>query len=262
MHIFATDLHELSDWIRAEVEFTGEVSSGHRGMAVKRVQEWLTFHGFGLAIDSDFGPVTRRALESFQERAGLAATGVVDEKTANTLVEPMLRVLMQRPSASQTLNELILSYAQAHLAEHPIELGGQNRGPWVRLYMQGNDGESWAWCAGFAMFVARQAAESLKTTLAIKGSFSCDSLAAQGQSAGVFLAERDVVAGDVPSGSLFLTRRTESDWTHTGLVTAAFEDAFATIEGNTNDDGHREGFEVCARSRGYKDKDFILLATV
>jgi hypothetical protein len=262
MYIFKTDLHELSDWIRAEVEFTGEVSSGHHGIAAKRVQEWLTFHGFGVAIDSDFGPVTKRALERFQEQTGLAATGVVNEETANKLVEPMRRVLMQRPSSSPTLGEVVLSYAQAHLAEHPIELGGQNCGPWVRLYMRGNEGESWAWCAGFAMFVARQAAESLNTTLVIKGSFSCDSLAAQSQEVGVFLAERDVVPGDVPPGSLFLTRRTDSDWTHTGLVTAAFEDAFDTVEGNTNDDGHREGFEVCARSRGYKDKDFILLATI
>jgi hypothetical protein len=262
MHIFDSDLHELSDWIRAEVEFSGVVSAGDHGMAVKRLQEWLTFHGCGIAIDSDFGPVTKRALERFQERAGLAATGIVDEETADKLVEPMRRVLMRRPSSSLTLSDVVLDYAQAHLAEHPIELGGQNRGPWVRLYMRGHEGESWPWCAGFAMFVARQAAESLDTTLIIDGSVSCDSLAAQGQAAGVFLAERNVVPGDVPPGSLFLVRRTESDWTHTGLVTAAFEDVFDTVEGNTNDDGHREGFEVCARSRGYKDKDFILLAKV
>jgi len=261
VHIFETDLTELSDWIRAEVEFTGEISTGHRGIAARRVQEWLTFHGFGVAIDSDFGPVTKRALERFQEQAGLAATGIVDEETASRLVEPMRRVLRRRPSTSQSLGDIVLSYAQAHLAEHPIELGGQNRGPWVRLYMQGNEGDASLWCAGFAMFVARQAAESLNASLSIDGSFSCDSLAAQGRGAGVFLAERDVVPGDVPAGSLFLVRRTEGDWTHTGLVTAAFAEAFETVEGNTNDDGQREGFEVCARSRGYKDKDFILLAT-
>lgn len=30
-----------------------------------------------------------------------------------------------------------------------------------------------------------------------------------------------------------------------------------TIEGNTNDDGSREGYEVCARTRDYNEMDFI-----
>jgi hypothetical protein len=55
-------------------------------------------------------------------------------------------------------------------------------------------------------------------------------------------------------------RRTATDWTHTGLVTASAAEVFDTIEGNTNDDGNREGFEVCSRSRGYQDKDFIRLS--
>ena len=34
---------------------------------------------------------------------------------------------------------------------------------------------------------------------------------------------------------------------------------FATIEGNTNDEGSREGYEVCRRVRGRGSKDFIRL---
>ena len=64
----------------------------------------------------------------------------------------------------------------------------------------------------------------------------------------------------VMGGSIFLVRRTPTDWTHTGLVTDAVPVAFDTIEGNTNDDGDREGFEVCSRSRGYASKDFITLS--
>jgi len=33
---------------------------------------------------------------------------------------------------------------------------------------------------------------------------------------------------------------------------------FQTIEGNTNDDGSREGYEGCQRVRGYASKDFIV----
>lgn len=52
---------------------------------------------------------------------------------------------------------------------------------------------------------------------------------------------------------------TGTDWTHTGFVTMFNKDFFDTIEGNTNDDGNREGYEVCARTRGYKNEDFIKL---
>jgi hypothetical protein len=34
---------------------------------------------------------------------------------------------------------------------------------------------------------------------------------------------------------------------------------FETIEGNTNDDGSREGYEVCRRFRSYQKTDFILI---
>ena len=54
-------------------------------------------------------------------------------------------------------------------------------------------------------------------------------------------------------------RRTSTDWTHTGLVTAFGDELFHTVEGNTNDEGSREGYEVCARMRGYGSKDFIML---
>ena len=42
-------------------------------------------------------------------------------------------------------------------------------------------------------------------------------------------------------------------------MTWADADGFDTIEGNTNDDGAREGTEVCARRRGYTAKDFITI---
>jgi hypothetical protein len=42
-------------------------------------------------------------------------------------------------------------------------------------------------------------------------------------------------------------------------VIAPREEVFETIEGNTNDEGSREGYEVCHRVRGYGSKDFILV---
>jgi hypothetical protein len=36
---------------------------------------------------------------------------------------------------------------------------------------------------------------------------------------------------------------------HVGIVTNIIEGVFYAIEGNTNDDGEREGYEVCERIR-------------
>ena len=54
-------------------------------------------------------------------------------------------------------------------------------------------------------------------------------------------------------------RKTPTDWTHTGIVAEIHPEFFRTIEGNTNDDGVREGYEVCTLTRSYTSKDFVLL---
>jgi hypothetical protein len=125
--------------------------------------------------------------------------------------------------------------------------------------MDGNEGTPWPWCAGFVTFILHQATESLNIEMPIPGSFSCDTLAAQAQAAGLFVSEAEARNSEIPPGSLFLVRRTDTDWSHVGIVEKASELYFRTIEGNTNDDGDREGYEVCARWRGYNDKDFILM---
>lgn len=259
MYVFESLTAELAGWIRAEVEFERELAEGARGAAVKRVQEWLGFHNIGVVIDADFGAATRRSVGRFQEQSGLPTTGRVDQATFAGLVEPMLRVLRRHEDAGNDVPTATIAYGQAHLAVHPIEIGGQNRGPWVRLYTGGKEGDAWAWCSGFVSFLMHQGAETLGQDPPIMGSVSCDSVVAQGRQKGRFLAERDAQKSGVPAGSIFLVRRTASDWTHDGLVVQAHGDTFDTIEGNTNDDGSREGFEVCARSRNYVGKDFVLL---
>ena len=259
MHVYQDKTSELEDWIRDEVELERELAQGDTGQVVGRVQEWLNLHGFGLVVDQDYGPVTARQVGRFQDAAGLPTTGEVDAATFDALVGPMTEVLRQRLDQSTGLGQAVVEYAAAQLAVHPRETGGENHGPWVRLYMQGHSGPAFLWCAGFASFVLSQAAESLQVDKPVDGSFSCDSLAAQAREAGRFLAETDADPATVPAGSIFLVRRTAADWTHAGIVTEADADGFDTIEGNTNDDGLREGTEVCARRRGWTGKDFIVI---
>jgi hypothetical protein len=234
---------------------------GMKGKKVKLIQEWLCLHGYHIVIDGDFGDATDAAVRLFQKERKLKPDGIVGDKTFEKLVLPMTKALEEISPGNKGLGQMVVAYAEKHLEQHPREVGGQNKGPWVRLYMQGNEGGDWPWCAGFASFVLKQACKSLNVSPPIQTSFSCDSLVASAKERGVFLKESDPMQKDaVAPGSLFLVRRTSTDWVHTGIVLSVEDNIFQTIEGNTNDDGDREGYEVCQRIRNYESKDFILLA--
>ena len=240
--------------------FKKTIRRGDRGKDVRLAQEWLSFHGFGTAVDGVFGPATELSTKGFQTKKGIAASGVVNTATQKVLLSPIETVQQSIAAGAKPLADLYVAYARRHLKEHPIEIGGQNSGPWVRLYMNGNEGRAWPWCAGFATWVLRQAARTLGVSTPHPYAFGCDFLAAKGQEKGSFFSVRK--AADLPlvkPGYLFLVRRTANDWTHIGIVESVQGDAMTTIEGNTNDQGHAEGFEVCRRTRALIGKDFLVV---
>jgi len=233
---------------------------GSKGEKVRLIQEWLCLHGFHIYVDGDFGPATDFAVRQFQRREGLKIDGIVGRETFARLILPMTIALAPIAGNKNSLGQIVIAYAQQHLKQHPREIGGQNKGPWIRLYMKGNEGPAFPWCAGFVCFILKQACQSLSIPLPIKTSVSCDSLAGSAKEKGIFLKESKIVnKTQITPGSFFLTRRTPTDWVHTGIVIRAEGEVFHTIEGNTNDNGSREGYEVCKRIRGYKNKDFVLI---
>jgi hypothetical protein len=199
-------------------------------------------------------------VRQFQKSRKLKVDGIVGKRTFAELVAPMAHVLQDIPPGNRTVGQMVVVYAKRHLEKHPVEVGGQNKGPWVRLYMNGNEGDEWPWCAGFVSFVLKQACKNLAVPLPLGTSVSCDTLAANAKAKGRFLPESKATdRRQIKPGSLFLNRRTSTDWVHTGIVVQAEDEYFVTIEGNTNDEGSREGYEVCRRTRGYKKKDFVLI---
>lgn len=227
-----------------------------KGKKVRLIQEWLSLNGIGVVPDGDFGAATDFAVREFQKKVGLDDDGIVGQDTFKALVQPMHDVLDDL-SPRQNLGQMVAAYAKLHLKRSPREIGGQNKGPWVRLYMDGNEGEQWPWCAGFASFILKQACRTMDLPLPIATSVSCDSLAASARDKGLFLPGAGLDRQKVRPGTFFLNRRTSTDWTHVGIVIKVDEKVFMTIEGNTNDEGSREGYEVCRRVRNYHKKDFI-----
>lgn len=223
------------------------------------MQEWLTLHGAGVVVDGAFGPATEAAVRAFQRRRSLAPSGVVNRATFEALVAPMRRATLPAGAPAATLGRAVVATARRHLAEHPRETGGANRGPWVRLYMDGNEGKDWPWCAGFATWVLRQAAQEAGVPAPVGRTYSCDELAAFAEDGNCFCRGTRTARADVGPGSLFLSRERAGDWTHVGIVLRTTPEWFETIEGNTNDDGSREGHEVVKRTRGWEGKDFVLV---
>ena len=247
-----------------ELAFRTPVTRETRGKAVRRVQEWLCLNEHAVAVDGVFGPATEVAVQAFCETHELSTSNEVNQEIFEVLSAPMRSALDVPSNLPNKFGDTVVAIAQQHLNNHPREVGGQNKGPWVRLYMSGHEGINWPWCAGFVSFVIRQASVALGQPVPFPKTYSCDILAANGAARNLFIAERDInpsnSSAELPSGTVFLNRRTSNDWTHTGFVIAAEAETFATIEGNTNDEGSREGYEVCARTRGYANKDFVLLS--
>lgn len=120
---------------------------------------------------------SRKNVQGFQEVRGLVINGIENSATFKELISPSLHVLTPISLGNHTFPTMVSGYAKAHLAQHPLEVGGQNPRPWMRLYMKGHDGAEFPWCAGFVSFILKQAAEILGMTSPIQGSMSCDFLA-------------------------------------------------------------------------------------
>jgi hypothetical protein len=253
----------------------------------KEIQEWLCLASYHVAIDGEVGPATTAAARVYfeQQQDGGFGTRLTPDASQGVwgIALERLRASLYRamnPAFIAPLPSLpvaIVSIANAHLREHPREIGGDNMGPWVRLYMNGNEGRQWYWCAGFVTYVVRQAVDAtavlvpvtamqdpstpvgyvpIPRTNPVPRAFSCDIMAEHAQASGRL--ETKIGGPRLPApGWVFLHRRAPGDWDHTGIVTEAFTDHFLSVEGNTNDDGSRNGYEVCARRRGYKNMDFI-----
>ena len=124
--------------------------------------------------------------------------------------------------------------------------------------MDGLEGPAAPWCAGFACFVLKQATESAGVDMPIVKSFGVDQLAFSARTRPLHrgVGRRQPPQGEA-RGPVSDAKDNPNDWSHVGIFVSGSAEAFTSIEGNTNDEGSFEGFEVCTRTRGWDKKDFI-----
>ncbi|UCE65807.1 MAG: peptidoglycan-binding protein, partial [Candidatus Zixiibacteriota bacterium] len=246
-HIYTDDLVLDKPYRREDV-----------GPKVALIQEWLCLHGIHVVIDGIFGPATDRAVRTFQNVKEVYEDGLVENITFAELIKPVTDALSFRFEKCDSFGNIVVECARAHLAQRPLEIGGSNKGPWVRLYLDGWQGVPW--CAGFASFILKQAAFAIDDIPPFKTSFSCDLLAKNAGLKNLLLVQPDKAdRSKIKPGSLFLIRKSDIHWNHTGIVTKIENGFFYSIEGNSNDTSESEGCEVCERTRGFGNKDFILI---
>jgi len=231
---------------------------GDVGKGVRIVQELLCLVGLGLKLDGDFGPATEAAVKTFQSTMKQCldgkqiVSGAVDAQTGVLLLRKFRR--MAEPSKFPTYRERIEDLMTRATCSGIREVGGQNRGPWVRFFMGGED--MMAWCAAFATELVVAAGAPLSKVM-----WNCNDIAAWAEREGRMT--KPVAVGDlflVPHapGTVESDRRRGVGFAHVGIVAEVFDgQVIRTVEGNSNDEGSPEGYEVACRFRAVSSLRFV-----
>jgi peptidoglycan hydrolase-like protein with peptidoglycan-binding domain len=215
-----------------------------------KIQSWLNLFsminrdaGTATGIDGGFGPATEQAVINFQRTKGLTQTGTVDQAVFDQLCEPM-RNAFEGPVSGTDLRQLVVNTAFNHANQNPFELvinDQPNSGPWVRAYMNGNEGKDWLWCMGFVQTIIDQAAskQGKKFQTLMPLTSSCDTVGTIGLEKRLLTRFTEVRndPGKVKPGDIFLLQQSPHDWIHTGIITSIGDGIFETVEGNTNGGG-------------------------
>ncbi|MFV0261396.1 MAG: CHAP domain-containing protein [Kluyvera sp.] len=134
-----------------------------------------------------------------------------------------------------------IAKSQLGVSEQPL---GSNDGPQVKEYLKsaGIDFPA-AWCAAFVVWCHLQA--------------SINSIPKTGGVLDLWNKSPDNRVIDPQPGDVMILDYGNGQG-HTGIVIEVNGNTLTTIEGNTNDDGSREGYEVAQRSRSAgKCKGFL-----
>lgn len=146
-------------------------------------------------------------------------------------------------------NWINVAQKQIGVEEYPK---GSNSGKQVEIYLKSVGlGKGYAWCMAFVYWCVLQAynARGKKTPLKCTGGVNDQ-----------YIACKNLIANTPEAGDIFIMINPNGTG-HTGFVEKVLTNGIIqTIEGNTNSDGSREGYQVARRTRNIKTiKAFIRL---
>ena len=122
---------------------------------------------------------------------------------------------------------------------------GSNSGPMVNRYLKRVGlGPGYAWCMAFVYWAVNEAANAANVKNPLVKTGGC--LLQWNTTTCRKIVPRNT--GAVKPGDIFIMEF-KGGTGHTGFVESVRPGYIVTIEGNTNDDGDREGYEVARRER-------------
>jgi lysozyme family protein len=249
--------------------FTRAIARGDQDTAVvMAVQAALNARGARLQVDGHFGEATENAVRLFQARSAnaygepLVIDGVVGPQTWLALTGTPATIAPAAASA------LALEAAKLALAEEGVreDEGRRNRGTRVDEYVRvtgRNPVDELAWCTCFIYWSYAQAARALNVNNPVPQTAGVHDMWQRSQRAGLPVLtppQARAAPERITRGAGFFID-TGGGYGHAGLVLGVENGRLETIEGNTNDNGSREGIGVFRRNvRSIRDIDlgFVL----
>ena len=154
-----------------------------------------------------------------------------------------------------TKNQLIETFVGVLHGEIGVRESGDNSGARVREYQAATTlgGSHFPWCAALLCFALKQTEKKHSIDIPWTYSASCDVLWADGKARGILRPTPQ--RGDI---GLVRAKRgggySSADAIHTFAVSKVVGSHVETIEGNSNNDGGREGIGVFAHSRPVSER--------
>jgi hypothetical protein len=220
---------------------------GDQGSAVRQLQQLLQQRGYPADINSTFDTKTWQATRAFQSQnldqqgQPLVVDGVAGPLTWWSLQNP--KPFIKTPSAvdyatlpasgGSKSGRAALAVAIGELKANAREVGGDNRGPFVRKYLApAGLGEGNPWCASFVSWCFLQAGGGDRTAMPFAYAASARTVLAEFKQHGWSNAPGSGYV-PVPGDIVVWWRVSLAGWLgHAGLVHSVRDGMLYTIEGN------------------------------
>lgn len=225
------------------------LKKGNQGKDVRMLQKLLNERGYSIEIDGDFGAQTFRAVRAFQAQnldqhgQPLVVDGSVGPLTWWSLTHP--KPVIVTPAAvdytkmppqetgGSSVGRAALAKAIDEMKAGAQEIGGNNRGPWVKKYLEPaglEEGNSW--CASFVSWCYLQACGEDKNKMPFAYCPGARALLKQFKDKG-WASEPQSGCEPKPGDIVVWWRVSLHGWQgHVGLVHSLKDGMLYTIEGN------------------------------